>query len=74
MEHGSRSFAGPLFFAAFALLFFGIAYAIWPAEFSSLPLSELSGGVLLRAAASAVLAFVGLEFLGACVIATLTDG
>ena len=67
------SVAGPIFFAAFAILFFGGAYAIWPADFFSVPFAEMTSGSLLRAAASPVLAIVGLEFLGALAIVLLSD-
>jgi hypothetical protein len=67
------SIAGPIFFAAFAILFFGGAYAIWPSDFFSIPFAETTGGTLLRAAASPVLAIVGLEFLGALAVVLLSD-
>jgi hypothetical protein len=46
---------------------------MWPADFFSTALSEMTSGMLLRAAASLVLAFVGLEFLGALAIVTQSD-
>jgi hypothetical protein len=70
---GIMSIAGPIFFAAFAILFFGGAYAIWPPDFFGVPFAEMTSGTLLRAAVSPVLALVGLEFLGALAIVTLAD-
>jgi hypothetical protein len=65
--------AGPLFFAVVAFLLFSGAYAMWPAGFFSALSSGLTGGLLLRAAASLVLAAIGVEFLGALVIAVVSD-
>ncbi len=72
-ERGIRSFAGPLFFAVFALLFCAGAYAMWPAYFFSMPMSETPAATQIRAAAAIVLAILGLEFLSACTITTLSD-
>ena len=72
-ERGIRSIAGPLFFAVFAVLFLGGSYAMWPPDFFSASSSEMTTGVLLRVIASPVLAIVGPEFLGALVIAVVTD-
>ena len=65
--------AGPLFFAAFAILFFSGSYAMWPPDFFSGPFSEATFVTLLRAVASPVLAIIGLEFLGALAIVILAD-
>ena len=65
--------AGPLFFGVVAFLLFSGAYAMWPAGFFSALSSELTGDLLLRAVASLVLALIGIEFLGALVIAIMSD-
>jgi hypothetical protein len=46
---------------------------MWPPDFFSSSLSDMTSGMLLRAAASIVLAIVGLEFLAALAIVTLSD-
>jgi hypothetical protein len=73
IERGIKSVAGPLFFAAFAFLFFSGSYAMWPSDFFSTPFSEMTFGMLLRAVASPMLVIIGLEFLGALAIVTLSD-
>jgi hypothetical protein len=65
--------AGPLFFAVLAFLLFGGAYAMWPAGFFGAMSSGLTGDLLLRAAASLVLAVIGIEFFCALVIAVVSD-
>jgi hypothetical protein len=65
--------AGAFFFAAFALLFLGGAYVMWPSDFFSTPFPDMTFGMLLRAVASPVLAIISLEFLGALAIVTLSD-
>ena len=65
--------AGPLFFAVLALLLFGGAYALWPENVFSTPLSEMTIGVPLRIFSSLALAAIGLEFLGALAIVILSD-
>ena len=62
---------GPLFFAAFAVLFFCGAYAMWPPDFFSTPITTAA---VLRAIASPALAILGLEFFFASAIATMSDG
>ncbi len=57
----------------FAVLFLAGAYALWPPAFFGNSLSEMTSDVLIRAAASLVLAIVGLEFLGALAIVVLSD-
>jgi hypothetical protein len=69
----SSRIAGPLFFAVVALLLLSGAYAMWPAGFFSALSSGLTFGLLLRAAASLVLATIGVEFLGALVITVVSD-
>jgi hypothetical protein len=66
-----KSPAGPLFFAVFALLFFLGAYAMWPPDLFSTPMTF---GLLLRAIASPALVILGLEFLFAFAIAAWSDG
>ena len=72
-DRSDKPLAGALFFGTFAVVFLGGAYAIWPADFFSTPFSEMASGMLLRAAASLVLAIVGLEFLGGLAIVTQSD-
>jgi hypothetical protein len=72
-EEGAKSTAGACFFAAVAFLLLSGAFAMWPADFFSTSLSDMPAGMLLRAAASIVLAIVSLEFLGALAIVTLSD-
>jgi hypothetical protein len=57
----------------FAILIWGIAYAIWPPEFFHDSLDDLTTVTWFRAAASLVLAFAGLEFAGALAIVMLSD-
>ena len=73
LERGVRKSAGPLFFAAFAVLFLSGSYAMWPPDFFSTSSSSMTFGMLLRVVASPVLAIVGFEFLGALVIALVTE-
>jgi hypothetical protein len=73
MERVIKSVAGPLFFAVIAFLFFSGSYALWPADFFSTPFSGMTSGMLLRALTSPMLAIIGLEFLGALAIVTLSD-
>ena len=73
MERGIKSLEGPLFFATFALLLLGGAYAMWPPDFFSSPLSAMTNGALPRAVASSVFAIIGLEFLCALAIVVLSD-
>jgi hypothetical protein len=67
------TFEGPAFFAATALLLLGISYAMWPGEFVGTPFPDMTIDVPLRAAASLLLAVIGLEFVGAFVIVMMTD-
>ena len=67
------TFEGPTFFALTALLLLGGAYAMWPAEFTGTPFSDMTIDVPLRAAASLLLAMIGLEFAAAFAIVILTD-
>lgn len=73
MERGIKAIEGPLIFAVIALLLLGGAYAMWPPDFFSTGFSAITGGALLRAAASTVLAIIGIEFLGALAIVLLSD-
>jgi hypothetical protein len=54
-------------------LTFSGAYAMWPADFFGSLSSGLTIDLLLRAAASLVLAAIGFEFLGALVISAVSD-
>jgi hypothetical protein len=64
---------GSFIFAVIALLLFGGSYAMWPADFFSIPFSGMTAGVLLRTVASTLLAMIGLEFLCALAIVILSD-
>ncbi len=72
-ERGIKPVQGPIFFAVVALLLFGGAYAMWPADFFGVTLSAMTAGMLLRAVSSALLALIGVEFLFAFVIVTFPD-
>lgn len=72
-EADGKHTAGAIFFAVFAVLFLGGAYAMWPADFFSTQFSDMTSGTLLRAAAAPVLAILGLEFVGAFVIVTQAE-
>ncbi len=72
-EQELQVLAGALFFAAFTLLSVGGAYVMWPSHVFSTQFSEINLGMLLRSAASLVLAIIGLEFLGSLAIVTLSD-
>ena len=65
--------AGALFFAAVSLLCLAGAYAMWPLHFFSTPFSQMTFEMWLRSAASTVLAFIGLEFLGSLAIVALSN-
>jgi hypothetical protein len=67
------SIEGAFFFAVFAILILGGAYTMWPAGFFSNSFADMSMGTVIRAAASLVLAMIGLEFLGALAIVVLSD-
>ena len=70
---GDKLLAGSLFFGTFAIVFLGIAYAMWPADFFSTPLAEMTGGTLLRGVAALVLAVLGVQFVCSLVIVTQSD-
>ena len=72
-DRGNKPVEGAFFFAAVALAVLGGAYAMWPPDFFSTPFADMTPAMLLRAAASAVLGFIGLEFLGALAIVTRMD-
>ena len=72
-DHGSKPLQGAFIFAVVALVLLGIAYAMWPPGFFSTSFADMSPAMLLRAAASAVLAIIGIEFLGALAIVTITE-
>ncbi len=72
-DQGSKPLQGAIIFAVIALAVLGIAYAMWPPDFFSTPFAEMSPAMLLRAVASATLAFIGIEFLGALAIVTIED-
>jgi Mg2+/citrate symporter len=74
MKQGIWTLARSAAYAAFAILFFGGAYVMWPAGFFSTPFSQMEAGSLLRAVASPVLAVIGIEFLSALAIVLLSDG
>jgi hypothetical protein len=72
-EQDAKSRAGAYFFAAVASLLLGGAFAMSPSNLFSTSLSDMTPGMLVRAAASLALTIVGLEFLGALAIVTLSD-
>jgi hypothetical protein len=72
-ERDPKSVAGAFFFATFAILLLGGAYAMWPPDVFASPFSEMTMAAPLRAAASLALAIIGLEFLGALAIVALSD-
>ena len=72
-DQGNKPVEGAFFFAVVALAILGGAYAMWPPDFFSTPFADMTPAMLLRAAATAVLAFIGMEFLGAFVIVTQMD-
>jgi hypothetical protein len=72
-DQGSKPLQGAFIFAVVALVLLGIAYAMWPPGFFSTPFADMSPAMLVRAAASAVLAIIGIEFLGALAIVTITE-
>ncbi|MEO8144743.1 MAG: hypothetical protein ABI654_11050 [Betaproteobacteria bacterium] len=72
-DRGDKPLAGALFFGTFAIVFLGGACLMWPPDFFSTPFAEMTSGMLLRAAATPVLALVGLEFLGGFAIVTQSD-
>ena len=72
-DQGNKPVEGAFFFAIVALAVLGGAYAMWPPDFFSTPFADMTHAMLLRAAASAVLAFIGIEFLGALAIVTQMD-
>jgi hypothetical protein len=73
VEQGIKALAGPVFFGVCALLIFAIACVMWPAEFFGTPFPGMTTGILLRAVASLILGFIGLEFLAALAIVVLSD-
>ena len=72
-DQGNKPVEGAFFFAIVALAVLGGAYAMWPPDFFSTPFSDMTPAMMLRAAATAVLAFIGMEFLGALAIVTQMD-
>lgn len=72
-ERGEKRVAGAVFFCVFAVLLLGGAYAMWPAELFHTAFSGWTFAMLLRAVAAFVLAILGVEFLAALVVVTLTD-
>ena len=72
-DQGNKPVEGAFFFAIVALAVLGGAYAMWPPEFFGTPFADMTPAMMLRAAATAVLAFIGMEFLGALAIVTQMD-
>ena len=72
-DRGPKSTAGALFFAAFAIVNWGGAYAFWPPQFFDHAFADLTTGEWIRAAASLVLALGGLEFAGALAVVVLSE-
>ena len=72
-DQGNKPVEGAFFFAVVALAVLGGAYAMWPPDFFSTPFAEMTPATLLRAAASAALAFIGIEFVFALAIVMQSD-
>ncbi|MSQ62594.1 MAG: hypothetical protein EXR33_01930 [Betaproteobacteria bacterium] len=72
-DRSGKPLAGAIFFGVCAFAILSGAYAMWPPDFFSTPFAEMSFAILIRAAASAVLLFIGIEFLGALAIVTQPD-
>ena len=72
-DQGNKPVEGAFFFAVVALAVLGGAYAMWPPDFFSTPFSDMTPAMMLRAAASAVLAFIGIEFIFALAVVTQMD-
>lgn len=72
-DQGSKPLQGAIIFALIALAVLGGAYAIWPPGFFGTPFAEMPPAMLLRAAASTVLMFIGIEFIGALAIVIRSD-
>ena len=72
-DQGGKPLAGAIFFATVALAVLGGAYAMWPPDFFSTAFAEMTPAILLRAAASAGLAFIGIEFVFALAIVMQAD-
>jgi hypothetical protein len=72
-DPSGKTLAGAIFFGVCALALLGGAYVMWPPAFFGTPLAEFTLAMLVRAAASAVLLTIAIEFLGALVIVTQAD-
>ena len=72
-DQGNKPVEGAFFFAVVALALLGGAYAMWPPDFLGTPFAEMTPPMLIRAAAAAVLAFTGIEFVFALAIVTQAD-
>jgi hypothetical protein len=72
-DQGRKPLQGAMIFAIIALALLGGAYAIWPPGFFGTPFAEMPAAMLLRTSASAALAMIGIEFLGALAIVSITD-
>jgi hypothetical protein len=72
-DQGRKPLQGAIIFAVIALALLGGACAMWPPGFFSTPFAEMSSAMLLRAGASAALAVIGIEFIGALAIVLRSD-
>ena len=72
-DQDGKPLAGAVFFAVIAAALLCGAYVMWPPDFFNSPYADMTPAMLLRAAASAVLAFVGIEFAFAFAIVTQAD-
>lgn len=72
-DQDGKPLAGAIFFAIVAIAVLGGAYAMWPPAFFGTSFAEMPPAMMIRAAASAVLAFIGIEFLFALAIVTQMD-
>ena len=72
-DRDGKQVAGAVFFGVCALALLSGAYVMWPPGFISTPFADFTFAMLLRAAASLVLLFIGIEFLFALAIVTQSD-
>jgi hypothetical protein len=72
-ERDGKLVEGTIFFAVCVLLALCGAYLVWPADFFSVALTDMTPAMLLRAAIALALAIAGIEFLGALAIIALSE-
>ena len=72
-DQDGKPLAGAVFFAVIAVALLCGAYVMWPPDFFDTPFADMTSAMLLRAAASGVLVFIGIEFVWALAIVTQSD-